>query len=92
MIIENYHQKELFVLCCDSSGTKGMVIVMKNIYRYLIIIIVLITILILLTTYIHEIKDRIMLLTKLSSDISAMDIENSVLNLKTIYDKVINGE
>ena len=37
-------------------------------------------------------KDRIMLLTKLSSDISAMDIENSVLNLKTIYDKVINGE
>lgn len=37
-------------------------------------------------------KDRIMLLTKLSSDISAMDIENSVLNLKSIYDKVINGE
>ena len=35
---------------------------MKNIYRYLIIIIVLITILILLTTYIHEINDRIMLL------------------------------
>ena len=35
---------------------------MRNIYRYLIIIIVLITILILLTTYIYEINDKIMLL------------------------------
>ena len=88
MIIENYHQKELFVLCCDSSGTKGMVIVMKNIYRYLIIIIVLITILILLTTYIHEIKDRIMLL-KETNYIKVKDI-SIIENLDEIKVSEIN--
>ena len=39
-----------------------MYIIMKNIYRYIIIIIVLIMTLIILTTYIYEMNDRIMLL------------------------------
>ena len=61
---------------------------MRNIYRYLIIIIVLITILILVTTYIYEINDKIMLL-KETNYIKVKDI-SIIENLDEIKVSGIN--